>query len=281
MAGPRVIRSRCGFTLIELLVVISIVALLIGILLPALKKAKESARRAQCLSNIRQITNGLHVYANEWGGRFPPGDAGRNAATTNQLCGWLPNSDPDYYIEMEVDGVVSGFQHQGLLIPLEIITDVRVFYCPSQRIEALSYPLGWSNENGENGIYRWGSYLNRMFGQLSSGISVADVDRLHHYSLQDLQQPIALEADIFWPYGVSYVGAGDTGWAHLDPNTVNLSFTDGHAETFGGDALFTYAHVALSVYGGTDRFVMMAWEYLEGDQRRLERFYFLPPDLLD
>ena len=86
MTGTRVIRGRCCFTLIELLVVISIVALLIGLLMPALKKAKETARRARCLSNIRQITNGLHVYANEWNGRFPPGDRGGNDESALRLA---------------------------------------------------------------------------------------------------------------------------------------------------------------------------------------------------
>lgn len=64
-------RSGKGFTLIELLVVISIIALLISMLLPALSSAREAARSNQCLSNLRQLLIAFQAYANDYIGSFP------------------------------------------------------------------------------------------------------------------------------------------------------------------------------------------------------------------
>jgi prepilin-type N-terminal cleavage/methylation domain-containing protein len=73
-----------GFTLVELLVVIGIIAVLLAILLPALNRAREHARRVQCGNNIRQLLGALHMYVVENKQALPYGNPG-----TSSMPGWM------------------------------------------------------------------------------------------------------------------------------------------------------------------------------------------------
>ena len=88
-AGFRSLRRRfrgaLGFTLIELLVVISIIAILISILLPALAKARELADRAVCMANIRGIIQSMTTYAQSNDGTFPAVDGGVYTGFNNYM----------------------------------------------------------------------------------------------------------------------------------------------------------------------------------------------------
>jgi prepilin-type N-terminal cleavage/methylation domain-containing protein len=111
-------RRKHAFTLVELLVVIGIIAVLIGILLPALNKAREQSRRTVCLSNLRSIHQLFAMYANQNRDQIPIGVSGNEYQF-------------NYVIWRELSGQPAKYQAFGLLHMTGFMQDPRVFYCPA------------------------------------------------------------------------------------------------------------------------------------------------------
>jgi type II secretory pathway pseudopilin PulG len=138
-ASPRDAR---GFSLLDLLVSIAVIALLIAILLPSLSSVQQTARRAVCGSNVRQLGLGLALYAGAYQDAMPPSAFRR------------PGSDaPEEMVKLFVDpnsgDVVPdrGWDGLGHLHGDDIISTPGVFYCPSHKGEhpIERYRAAWTN----------------------------------------------------------------------------------------------------------------------------------------
>ena len=130
---------RPAFTLIELLVVIAIVGLLAALLMPALGSSRERARRADCLSNLRQIGQATHMYVNEYG--------------------VLPITSEDSG-QVLWDGAAYG-HYSFLVLKGFLPSNLRVFYCPSVKGNPYDDPTTGHQNFGVAGQSCQSSYFFR------------------------------------------------------------------------------------------------------------------------
>ncbi len=115
-------KSNKAFTLIELLVVISIIALLVSILMPALGRAKEQAKRTICATNLHSTYVGLTAYAGDYDDRIVP-----------MHHSWSLAPHWSRYAVNPTKSVSFNYIQLGLLYETRAITNPEVFYYPSQK----------------------------------------------------------------------------------------------------------------------------------------------------
>ncbi|GEM_PF-5424380 len=206
-------RATRAFTIVELLVVISIIALLLGLLLPALARAREASRNSTCASNLKQVATAMELYANDYNDLYPralPLVNPNNATDPLEWeTPWPSNLCPTWwqsgYASMVVPylgiDVKNPFDYQGLAKqfddrdapnrdPSAKITTF--FRCPSNKIERSDDTKRKCNYPIDYGLANWASQNRRR-----------DVQQNRHF----------LASDMTW--GLAYVDGSDT--SNLNP----------------------------------------------------------------
>jgi len=200
-------RESSAFTLIELLVVIAIIAILAAILFPVFAQAREKARGAACLSNNKQISAAVMMYAQDYDETYPKAAAPyycvNYPTTTRNYCSW-----------------------QGQILPY--VKSIDIFKCPSGTYEATYVAKdGKTYADIYNGHYA----VNQVFGYTTfNAVTIASLER---------------PADIVFSIDADASGGNFTTrpfwWTYLRPAGYyqpadrhnggnNISFADGHAK---------------------------------------------------
>jgi prepilin-type N-terminal cleavage/methylation domain-containing protein len=238
--------SRCGgFTLIELLVVIAIIAILAALLLPALAGAKEKAKEARCISNLKQMTLAWLMYPEDNADRLTPNHDGHTTdPQVNWIAGWL-NFTPD-----NPDNINTNYLRNGLLAPY-CSRQVAIYKCPSDRYPCLEGGKSFDRVRSYsmNGFLEGGAYIGP-----GGGGDAYPVGQSHWYNKNHppILRAYNRTADLTWPhptdlfvFAEEHPDSINDGWMNVRANAgiywedlpgsfhgklTVFSFADGHAE---------------------------------------------------
>ncbi|MBI5801491.1 MAG: prepilin-type N-terminal cleavage/methylation domain-containing protein [Verrucomicrobia bacterium] len=238
-------RRASGFTLIELLVVIAIIAILAGMLLPALSKAKAKAASAQCLSNNKQLQLAWSLYSSDQDDKLVsnvnyPGTWPAIPETNDTWCvGWIGGPGTANY---RVESVTNSSGYLSALMG-RMAGAPGIFKCPSDKLQVVGTPAGRVRSVAMNGFMN-GRRFSGITPPLALGSAnipayqrIATIGRTSDMMVFTEEDPTTIDDGIILnPIDTGGMSSGANSQFSNRPSALHnggttMSFVDGHAES--------------------------------------------------